>query len=865
MDLIERDGFFELLQTKLESVASGEGHCVLISGEAGIGKTSIVKAFYTDKKSSCNIYLGTCDDLFTPRPLAPLYDMLIQMQVSIGENNGKVVDRVRLFTGFLNELENQTRTTLIIIEDVHWADEATLDFIKFLARRINQFHCLFILTYRDNEIRSNHPLRTVFGQLPPDSFTRLRLTPLSREAVEKMAKEKGFKGENVYSISGGNPFYVTEILASYSVGVPSNIKDSILSTYNRVDDETKSLWRILSVSPTGFELKYLERMAPSYAAAIHTCLELQIMVLKDRMLLFKHELFRRTIESSLSPMVRIALNKKIIDLFKESFEQNREIERIIHHAKNANEYELVVTYAPMAAKQAASLGSHIEASKLYFTAIEYYQGYDKDLLIQFYEAYAYECYLINEIRNAIIYQGKALKILQEKKQAVQVGNSLRVLSRLWWYDGNRDEAEKYGNQAIEILQSQPSSRAKAMAFSNMSQLKLFSGKITECVEWGNMAVEIAKELKDDDMLCHALNNVGSGLWKIKSSEETGKKLLMESLDIALRNSYHEQAARAYSNIITYSLLSKDYDFANQFLQDSISYCEERDLDFAKNYNLYLQSRFLMETGDWNQAVSIVQDLLANSNQPNSIKIGALAILSTIKLRRGETDTLVYLDEARALASIAKEYQRTIPVMIAVLECEWLLGKKFLSDEEINGSADLITTVGNVFQNSEIAFWLEKAKRNEILLPELYEPYKALKAGRVNEAVTFWDTKGCPFEKALALFEGNENDKRSALSILQGLGADAVYEKLKMEMRASGIKKIPRGQRESTKTNPAQLTNRELDVLQLLKNGGHNKEIAETLFISSKTVDNHISSIFFKLNVNSRVKAVKEAIGLNIIK
>ena len=85
------------------------------------------------------------------------------------------------------------------------------------------------------------------------------------------------------------------------------------------------------------------------------------------------------------------------------------------------------------------------------------------------------------------------------------------------------------------------------------------------------------------------------------------------------------------------------------------------------------------------------------------------------------------------------------------------------------------------------------------------------------------------------------------------------------MRSGGIKKIPRGLRESTKTNPAQLTNRELDILQLLQKAVQNKEIAQTLFISPKTVDHHISSILFKLDVNSRVKAVGEAIRLGILK
>ena len=116
-----------------------------------------------------------------------------------------------------------------------------------------------------------------------------------------------------------------------------------------------------------------------------------------------------------------------------------------------------------------------------------------------------------------------------------------------------------------------------------------------------------------------------------------------------------------------------------------------------------------------------------------------------------------------------------------------------------------------------------------------------------------------------MFDGTEDDKRKALLIIQQLGADAIYEKLKMEMRSSGIKKIPRGLRGSTKANPAQLTNRELDVLQLLKRGIQNREIAEALFISPKTVDHHISSILFKLDVNSRSKAVTEAARLGIVK
>src|ERR1044071_4806404 len=185
MELIERGGVLSLLGSTFESISSGEGHCILISGEAGIGKTSLVKAFCRELKNDSHIYQGTCDALFTPRPLAPLYDIALQMHSSHLQP-GSDIDRVSLFTNFFQELSKHTKPIVLIVEDIHWADEATLDFIKFLGRRITRIPCLLILTYRDNEIHAKHPLRNVFGQLPPDTFTRMPLTPLSIEAVEKL-------------------------------------------------------------------------------------------------------------------------------------------------------------------------------------------------------------------------------------------------------------------------------------------------------------------------------------------------------------------------------------------------------------------------------------------------------------------------------------------------------------------------------------------------------------------------------------------------------------------------------------------------------------------------------------------------------
>jgi DNA-binding CsgD family transcriptional regulator len=865
MELIERDEFLDLLKKRFDNVVEAEGHCLFVTGEAGIGKTALVKAFCKKIEKDCDIYKGACDDLFTPRPLAPLYDIISHMNKDILPANHANTDRSNLFSKFFEEFRKREKKFLIIFEDIHWADEATLDFIKFFARRIVQLPCLFILTYRDDEIHSRHPLRNVLGQLPPDSFTKISITPLSKSAVKKMAIEKGYSGEDVYSISGGNPFYVNEILASYSPGVPDNIKDSILSVYERQEEGTKHAWQMFSVIPEGLEVSRFAKIRASWDEAMDHCFAMNVIIVKDNKVIFKHELYRRTIEETLSPFKRIALNKKILEFLLSSFEEAGEIERIVHYAKNANEIKLVVKYAPLVAGKAACVGSHMEAAKLFLTAIEYSDANDIDRLLEFYEAYAYECYLTNQIKEAIIYTAKSLVLWKDKNDIEKISNSLRLLSRLWWLDSNRENAESFAEQAVELLYNQPSSAAKAMAFSNMSQLKMLFDQPEECITWGKKAIAIAEEVGAETALSHALNNVGSVLMEIKSSKQKGIELLQESLAIALKNSFHEHAARAYANLGSNGVKLKDFAFAQKILDEGIHYCEERDLDSWRLNMLSMRAIINLETGNWNIAYTLANDLLKNEDKPRAFKIGALTVVAKINMRTGNDDPLPLLLKAQAKAFETLELQRIIPSLTALLEYEWLTGKTCIQTERLKDTIDRIEQSIDSAENSEFAFWLQKARKQFLNLKEMHQGYNVSDVKSALIAAEMWRSSGRPYQQALCLFQGNEDDKKNALSIFRQLGAKAVCEKIKMEMRSNGIKNIPRGIRESTKGNPAQLTNRELDIIYLLQKSVQNKEIAQTLFISPKTVDNHISSILFKLDVNSRSKAVTEALRLGILK
>ena len=865
MELIERDDFLASLHSGFAKAAAGEGHCFFIIGEAGIGKTSLVKAFLKEIEDDSIEYIGACDSLFTPRPLAPLYDLALQINEDWVDKIHSISSRAELFTKFVQVLTHKQRPVVVVFEDIHWADEATVDFIKFFARRISRTKCLFVLTSRDDEMNQQHSLRNVLADLSPDTFTRIELTPLSKEAVQKLADEKGYDGEDVYSITNGNPFYVNEILASYSPGVPHNVKDSVLSVYNKLGDEAKNLWQQLSVIPEGLEVERLYKIDAAWHEAIGHCIAIRVLIIKNNKIRFKHELYRRTIEGSLSPFRRITLNKYLLDLFLQSFEEAGEIEKIVHYAKNANENALVVKYAPLAAQQAASVGSHIEASRLFLTAIEYSDGADDCELVKFYEDYAYECYLTNQIREAITYQGKALKIWKEKSQIEQIGNSQRFLSRLWWFEGNHQQSESYAQKAVEALDKQPSSKAKAMAYSNMAHLKMLSDESAECIYWGERAIEVASEINDEETHVHAKTSMGSSMMLTPSTAQKGIALLQENLKTCLKNSYHEHAGRAYAALAANAIATTNYPLARKTLEEGINYCEERDLNSLKLYMVCWKAILNLDTGNWQEAFCIASNLLKKESLLPVIKIGALTVLATVRMRRGDLGGLSLLLDARTMAFKTTELQQIVPVLTALLEYEWITGKRQVEQDLLDQVVSRLVELKTFTPRCRFLFWLKKLGRQNVLLDHTFKSDGPIDAcATIHQAVT-WENLGCAYEQALCLFEGKDHDKRKALALVQHLGATAVGEKFKMEMRSSGIKKIPRGLRASTKFNPAQLTNRELEVLELLKTGIQNKEIAETLFISPKTVDHHISSIIFKLNVSSRSKAVTEAARLGIVK
>src|SRR5512133_1232303 len=138
MDLLERETQWQRLNAVIKNMLVGEGATVLISGEAGIGKTAFVTAMTDSVQPHMRVLWGACDPLFTPRPLGPIYDIAVSHLPTLLDFLNSGTDWLAIALALHKNLLENPDPTVLVFEDIHWADEATFDLIKYLGRRAHQ-------------------------------------------------------------------------------------------------------------------------------------------------------------------------------------------------------------------------------------------------------------------------------------------------------------------------------------------------------------------------------------------------------------------------------------------------------------------------------------------------------------------------------------------------------------------------------------------------------------------------------------------------------------------------------------------------------------------------------------------------------
>ncbi|PBC11157.1 LuxR family transcriptional regulator [Mesorhizobium sp. WSM3859] len=853
--LLERQPQLQQMDALLADATGGRGRVAVVSGEAGAGKTALVEAFANRLDDGLTVLRSACEDLSIPDPLGPLHDLARNAQWELSRAiDDRQVQRLPLFSEALDVFE-ANGPCLLIIEDLHWADDATLDFVRFLGRRIANTHILLLITARTDRSEGQMRVRRALGEIPAGNAVRIDVPLLSESAVLSLAATAERDGDAIYRASAGNAFFVTELLAAEGDGaLPASVRDAVLARAEKLSPGARSMLDAVSVFPRRADAWALSGLCGIAAAGqLAECVANGLLEDFGDGYAFRHEIARTAIEMALTPSKRREYNERALAALREN--PQVATARLVHHAVEAQNLDVVRELAPAAAREASRVGAHRDAVGYYEVALRYADMLPVEKRAELYEGHAFECHLIGRVDAAMEAQGRARQLRQALGDRVKEGDSLRCLSRFAYLLGDRGAADRFGEQAVELLETAPDSAELAMAYSNLSQLAMLAERLEDTLSLGGKAVELAERLNRPDILCHALNNVGAaGQWLDFTK---GRRDLARSLGIALSGNFQEHAARAFTNCACVEMNRLNFKEAASFLGRGIAYCIENDLATWRDYMRGVQAQLLLRLGLWDDAAAMAHEVVDDEATTPLVRYPSLVALARLRIRRGDPAEPI-VEEMRRFLDKGMELQRLVPFAGVMAELAWLgEGDR---DEALHliALAEGLAPTRAVF--GELATW------RRLLSPEsdpgeadgMAEPHRLQLVGDWRAAAALWTNMGAPFERALALLQGDEAARREALDIFEALGARPVAQHVRGLLRQSGVSHIARGPRQATRANQAGLTQRQMEVLQLIERGFSNKKIAAHLTISPKTVDHHVSAVLGKLEAVSRGEAAAAA-------
>lgn len=831
---------------------------VLLRGEAGVGKTTVIARFLDGLGQRARVLRGWCDALATPRPLGPLIDMLADLSgvqratmraaIDAGDTDSVYARLVGLF--------GEGSRWVWVIEDAHWADGATLDLLRFLARRIEALPVLLVVSYRDDEIGPNHPLAVLLGDLATCAVvTRIGLAPLSAAAVAQLARDSGVNAEQLYRLTGGNPFFVTEVLAAGPAalnngGLPRSVSEAVQGRLARLSETGREIAEATAVCGPRASLALVEAICPGAPTALAECLHSGVLVAEGNTIGFRHELARRTTADHIHDYRRRALHKRALAVLSEPPIDPNRLAALTFHADQAGDTDAVIRHGPAAAERASALGANRQAAELYALVLRHADSIPGEQKVMWVEKHAFSSYVSGLTETSAEWLREAIMLRHTLGDRLGEGDNLRWLSHMLYPLGRTTEAIEAGRAALRLLDDLGPTPQLGWALVNMAELAAFCYDPAS-VDYAARAITVGREVGDRAVVMRA--RCSAPLAAV-ACRDTG----WDELEAVWREAMATDGLAAHAGVagvmLCWHVALHHHPRAEDYIGEALAFCAAHDVGAFHTVVTGTAALVALHRGDWTRAFTHADDVLTRPATSPSHRLLPLITLAMIRARRAEQPAAELLDEA--LTAAEPDHLFLIgPVRAARAEAAWLAGDDGTANAEAAAGLKAATAHTDPWLVGHLQRWAYLAGDPLIgaQARDSHTPFDLEITGDWQAAATEWTRLDCPYDTAIAQLGGDIDAVQAALDTFRSLGARAAARRAHQRLaRLRG--RNPDQRRKDTCADPHGLTKRQRDVLELLAAGHSDAEIATALHISPKTANTHVCAIMAKLGVHNRTQA-----------
>lgn len=850
MRLLEREVELAALERTFAVTRAGAGAGAAISGESGAGKSALVDAA-VHRAPDIRVLRVGCDPLSTPRPLGPIRDLLADLRSTEVMESLQTVCELT-FTAV------RTEPTILVVEDVHWIDTASADVLRFLVRRLGVMACALVITYRDEEIAAQHPARPLLGELAAtENVAGYRLSPLSLAAVATLVDGSQVP-ERVHQVTGGNPFFVAEVAKEPLLPLPLTVRDAVLARLAAIAAADLEVLQLAAAAPDRVD----DRTLPALGVDYPTLLRLHDTGLLRRDqhgIVFRHELSRLAVESTIPPGGLRRLHARLLEALESITPRDPAV--LTHHAVAAGDHERTVRYAQDAASQAVRAGSHTEAAAFLQTALEHLGDDSAAERAKLQLQLGTEQYMTSRLPLAIASIEKSFPLWRSLHDRGGLSAAHESCAVLEYYNADRDQAEHHADRATELA---PDAAGLAYGAARVTRayLAYHRGEYELSGLCSTDGLRIAQELDDEALTLRG--SLVQGLTDLSRDEQDARRRCLGVVDRARDSGLDELASTGYSNVGYLDVEQGRLGAAERLLEISLPFTVERDIPICRHWQTAVRSRLRFREGRWSAALEDADQALGSDGMPLA-RFWPLMVRGLVALRcDGAVGDL--LDSAWTMAVQLDEPLRIVPALSALAEQMWLTGtpddRVTTAWARVKGFPD---TTALAWSLGDLAVWSRRLGLEPAIEPaRMAEPYRLSLLGSHREAADWWHRAGAVFEEAMACADSTDTEDRvRAIERLDGLGATATADSLRLTLRRDGVTVVPIRPRASTRANPSGLTNRQLEVAKLVARGFTNSEVAERLFISLRTTDHHVSAVLAKLGLPNRRALMVQATELGL--